>query len=128
MKRREFIALIGGAAASPLIASAQQPASTMSVIGFLHAGAPEESAARLQAFRSGLRETGYDEDRNLTIEYRWAKGDYSRLAAMAAELVRRPVKVLAAPTTPSALAAKAATADIPIVFTTGGDPVQLGPV
>jgi putative tryptophan/tyrosine transport system substrate-binding protein len=98
----------------------------MPVIGFLHAGGPEESASRLQAFRSGLRDTGYEEGRNLTIEYRWAKGDYSRLAVMAAELVSWPVRVLAATTTPSAEAAKAATTNIPVVFTTGGDPVELG--
>jgi putative tryptophan/tyrosine transport system substrate-binding protein len=100
MRRREFIKLIGGAAAGPLTARAQQPISTMPVIGFLHAGEPEESASRLQAFRSGLRDTGYEEGHNLTIEYRWAKGDYSRLAVMAEELVGRPVRVLAAPTTP----------------------------
>jgi putative ABC transport system substrate-binding protein len=126
LKRREFITLFGSAAAWPLAARAQQPASTMPVIGFLHPGEPEESASRLQAFRSGLRDTGYEEGRNLTIEYRWAKGDYSRLAVMAAELVGRPVRVLAATTTPSAVAAKAATTNIPVVFTTGGDPVQLG--
>jgi putative ABC transport system substrate-binding protein len=126
MKRREFIAVLGSVAVWPLVARAQQPTSTMPVIGFLHAGEPKEGVSRLQAFRSGLRDTGYEEDRNLTIEYRWAKGDYSRLAAMAAELVRRPVRVLAATTTPSAVAAKAATANIPVVFTTGGDPVQLG--
>jgi putative ABC transport system substrate-binding protein len=127
VKRREFIPLIAGTAATwPPAARAQQPVSKMPVIGFLHAGEPEESASRLQAFRSGLRDTGYEEGRNLTIEYRWAKGDYSRLAVMAAELVGRPVRVLAATTTPSAVAAKAATTNIPIVFTTGGDPIQLG--
>jgi putative ABC transport system substrate-binding protein len=83
MRRREFIALAGGIATWPLVARAQQPVSAKPVIGFLHAGEPEESASRLQAFRSGLRAAGYEEDRNLTIEYRWAKGDYSRLAAMA---------------------------------------------
>ncbi len=111
---------------SPLAARAQRPASTLPVIGFLHAGAPDESASRLQAFRSGLRDTGYEESRNLTIEYRWARGDYSRLPVMAAELVHLPVRVLAATTTPSVVAAKAATTSIPVVFTTGGDPVQLG--
>jgi putative ABC transport system substrate-binding protein len=126
VKRREFFTLLGGAAAWPLTALAQQSTSTMPVIGFLHAGEPEESASRLQAFRSGLRDTGYEEGRNLTIEYRWAKGDYSRLAVMAAELVSRPVRVLTATTTPSAVAAKAATTNIPVVFTTGGNPVQLG--
>jgi putative ABC transport system substrate-binding protein len=126
MRRREFIALAGGMTTWPLVARAQQPAPAKPVIGLLHAGEPEESASRLGAFRSGLRDVGYEEDRNLTIEYRWAKGDYSRLAGMAAELVGRPVRVLTAATTPSALAAKAATANIPVVFTTGGDPVQLG--
>ena len=126
LRRREFITLIGGTAAWPFGVRAQQPTSRMPVIGFLHAGEPEESASRLQAFRIGLRDTGYEEGRNLTIEYRWAKGDYSRLAVMAEELVGRPVRVLVAPTTPAAVAAKAATTNIPVVFTTGGDPVQLG--
>jgi putative tryptophan/tyrosine transport system substrate-binding protein len=124
--RREVITLIGGAAGWPVVARAQQATSTIPVIGFLHVGQPEESASRLKAFQSGLRDTGYEEGRNLAIEYRWANGDYSRLAVMAAELVGRPVRVLAATTTPSAVAAKAATTKIPIVFTTGGDPVQLG--
>jgi putative tryptophan/tyrosine transport system substrate-binding protein len=127
MRRREFIRLIGGAATMwPLEVLARQPISTMPVIGFLHPGGPEESASRLQAFRIGLRDAGYDEGRNLTIEYRWAKGDYSRLPGMAAELVHLPVRVLVAATTPSAVAAKAATTNIPVVFTTGSDPVQLG--
>jgi putative tryptophan/tyrosine transport system substrate-binding protein len=86
VKRRAFITLLGGAATWPIAARAQQPTSRMPVIGFLHAGEPEESASRLQAFRTGLRDTGYEEGRNLAIEYRWAKGDYSRLAVMAEEL------------------------------------------
>ncbi len=124
MNRRKFMTFVGGSAAWPLAARAQQ--SALPVVGFLHAGGPEESASRLQAFRSGLRDTGYEEGRNLTIEYRWAKGDYSRLPAMAAELVGRPVRVLAAPTTSSAVAAKAATTNIPVVFIIASDPVQLG--
>jgi len=126
MRRREFIFAAASAAAWPVAVRAQGPAPNVPVIGFLHAGAPDESAARLQAFRSGLRETGYEEGRNLTIEYRWATGDYARLPAMAAELVALPIRVLVAATTPAVKAAKAATTTIPVLFTTGGDPVQLG--
>ena len=125
MDRRKFMRVMGGAAAVALPAYGQQP--TVPVIGFLTTRSPEESATHTAAFRRGLGETGYVEGQNVAIEYRWAKGDYKQLPTLARQLVSRPVTVMvAAGGAPSALAAKAATATIPIVFLIGDDPVSLG--
>ena len=125
MKRREFISVLGGAAAWPVAARAQQPA--MPVVGFLDFGSAAERTQQVAAFRKGLTEGGYQEGQNVALEFRWAEGQYARFAELAADLVRRGVSVIAIPGSGTgALAAKAATTTIPIVFGVTGDPVKEG--
>jgi putative tryptophan/tyrosine transport system substrate-binding protein len=125
MKRREFISLLGGAAAWPLVARAQQPA--MPVVGFISSRSPDESTSAVVAFRQGLAEAGYVEGQNVEITFRWAEGHYDRLPMMAADLARRQVTaILATGGNPPVFAVKAATATTPIVFIIGSDPVEVG--
>ena len=127
MKRREFITLLGGAAGWPLAASAQQQA--VPVVGFLHPSSPEPFGHIVDGFRRGLNDTGFVEGQNVTIEYRWARGEYDRLPALAADLVQRRVRViLAGGGEVGALAAKAATSTIPILIITSSDPVKSGQI
>jgi putative tryptophan/tyrosine transport system substrate-binding protein len=125
LNRRDFIKTISGSAiAWPIAARAQQPA--MPIVGFLSSRSPEDSAALVAAFRTGLSETGFVEGRNVAIEFRWAEGNYDRLRMLSADLVARQVAVIAAPAIAPGLAAKAATTKIPILFLTGADPIQFG--
>ena len=125
MRRREFISLVGGAAAAwPLTVRAQQ--SVLPVIAFVRDGSPEANTRYVAAFRKGLNESGYVEGQNVTVEYHWLEGQYDRLPALLADLVRRQVAVIATLGNVTSVAAKAATATIPIVFAVGEDPIKLG--
>ena len=124
MRRREFIAVLGGAAAWPLVARAQQ--TSVPLVGVLRNTSKSDAEFRLVAFRDGLREMGFTESRNIAIEYRYADNQYDRLPAFAAELIRLPVSVLFASGNASALTAKRATSTIPVIFAVGSDPVQMG--
>lgn len=125
MRRREFVSLLGAATAWPLAAYGQQ-AAKLPILGFVGSDSPDPYAILLRAFRVGLKATGFTDGQNVAIEYRWAEGHNDKLPALTADLVARQVAVIVAPTTPSVLAAKAATKTIPIVFFTAGDPVDLG--
>lgn len=125
LKRRNFISLLGSAAAWPLVARAQQPAA-QPLIGFLSTRSPEEAAIHTNAFRRGLEEMGYVEGRSVAVEYRWAKGDYSRLPPFVADLLSRPLSVMVAAGDPAAHAAMTAGVAVPLVFIVGGDPVRAG--
>ena len=126
LRRREFIKALAGSVAAtlPIAAPAQQ--STLPVIGFLNSGSPDAYRHLVVGFQQGLKETGYVEGQNVVIEYRWANGQYDRLTEMLADLLRRPLNVIVATTTPAALAAEASKTTIPIIFDTAGDPVRLG--
>jgi putative ABC transport system substrate-binding protein len=125
MRRREFVTLLAGAATAWPLAAHAQPAAKP-VVGFLHQAAAQNYAEFVTTFRKGLAELGYVDGQNVTIEYRWADGHYDRLIGLAADLVRRPVSAMCAAYPPAAMAAKAATATIPIVFIVGSDPIESG--